>query len=191
MSLIKFSDGLFGFQFFFFPSHNCLQILALYKHHNPGASAQPCCVPQTLEPLPIIYYVGRQHKVAIPQPSTSQSRVKCLQNLLCERWLLTRLLIFTFRWSSCLIWLWGRASVAKNTTRHAALPPPRTYTEIEEEAVFGTTERGNVTEMKRMRGMWTRGAKYFRSSGHFGSTFPTASTGIIALNAHKAMELFV
>ncbi|XP_029136121.1 transforming growth factor, beta 1a [Labrus bergylta] len=39
------------------------QILALYKHHNPGASAQPCCVPQALEPLPIIYYLGRQHKV--------------------------------------------------------------------------------------------------------------------------------
>ncbi|XP_029026519.1 transforming growth factor, beta 1a [Betta splendens] len=39
------------------------QILALYKHHNPGASAQPCCVPQTLEPLPILYFVGRQHKV--------------------------------------------------------------------------------------------------------------------------------
>ncbi|XP_064837146.1 transforming growth factor beta-1 proprotein-like [Oncorhynchus masou masou] len=39
------------------------QVLALYKHHNPGASAQPCCVPQVLEPLPILYYVGRQHKV--------------------------------------------------------------------------------------------------------------------------------
>ncbi|XP_026175971.1 transforming growth factor, beta 1a isoform X2 [Mastacembelus armatus] len=39
------------------------QILALYKHHNPGASAQPCCVPQVLEPLPILYYLGRQHKV--------------------------------------------------------------------------------------------------------------------------------
>uniref|UniRef100_A0A3Q0T7P0 Transforming growth factor beta n=1 Tax=Amphilophus citrinellus TaxID=61819 RepID=A0A3Q0T7P0_AMPCI len=39
------------------------QILALYKHHNPGASAQPCCTPQTLEPLPIIYFVGRKHKV--------------------------------------------------------------------------------------------------------------------------------
>ncbi|XP_028818472.1 transforming growth factor, beta 1a [Denticeps clupeoides] len=39
------------------------QILALYKHHNPGASAQPCCVPQVLEPLSILYYVGRQHKV--------------------------------------------------------------------------------------------------------------------------------
>ncbi|KAJ8342564.1 hypothetical protein SKAU_G00324920 [Synaphobranchus kaupii] len=39
------------------------QILALYKHHNPGASAQPCCVPQVLDPLPILYYVGRQHKV--------------------------------------------------------------------------------------------------------------------------------
>ncbi|KAJ7996701.1 hypothetical protein DPEC_G00239750 [Dallia pectoralis] len=40
------------------------QVLALYKHHNPGASAQPCCVPQLLEPLPILYYVGRQHKVS-------------------------------------------------------------------------------------------------------------------------------
>ncbi|XP_039624172.1 transforming growth factor beta-1 proprotein-like isoform X1 [Polypterus senegalus] len=39
------------------------QILALYNHHNPGASAQPCCVPQVLEPLPILYYVGRNHKV--------------------------------------------------------------------------------------------------------------------------------
>ncbi|KAM6933821.1 transforming growth factor, beta 1a [Xenentodon cancila] len=39
------------------------QILALYKHHNPGASAQPCCVPQVLEPLTILYYVGRQHRV--------------------------------------------------------------------------------------------------------------------------------
>ncbi|XP_051534507.1 transforming growth factor beta-1 proprotein-like [Myxocyprinus asiaticus] len=39
------------------------QILALYKHHNPGASAQPCCVPAVLDPLPILYYVGRQHKV--------------------------------------------------------------------------------------------------------------------------------
>ncbi|XP_026860129.1 transforming growth factor beta-1 proprotein isoform X2 [Electrophorus electricus] len=39
------------------------QVLALYKHHNPGASAQPCCVPLVLDPLPILYYVGRQHKV--------------------------------------------------------------------------------------------------------------------------------
>ncbi|XP_059382273.1 transforming growth factor beta-1 proprotein [Carassius carassius] len=39
------------------------QVLALYRHHNPGASAQPCCVPQVLDPLPIVYYVGRQHKV--------------------------------------------------------------------------------------------------------------------------------
>ncbi|XP_028652923.1 transforming growth factor beta-1 proprotein-like [Erpetoichthys calabaricus] len=39
------------------------QILSLYNHHNPGASAQPCCVPQVLEPLPILYFVGRNHKV--------------------------------------------------------------------------------------------------------------------------------
>lgn len=49
------------------------QILALYKHHNPGASAQPCCVPQTLEPLPILYYVGRQNKVAWPRPPCLQT----------------------------------------------------------------------------------------------------------------------
>ncbi|XP_040902077.1 transforming growth factor, beta 1a [Toxotes jaculatrix] len=41
------------------------QILALYKHHNPGASAQPCCVPEALDPLTIVYYVGRQHKVEL------------------------------------------------------------------------------------------------------------------------------
>ncbi|XP_067831144.1 transforming growth factor beta-1 proprotein-like [Heptranchias perlo] len=38
-------------------------VLALYNMHNPGASASPCCVPQVLEPLPILYYVGRQPKV--------------------------------------------------------------------------------------------------------------------------------
>lgn len=98
---------------------NCLQILALYKHHNPGASAQPCCVPQALEPLPILYYVGRQHKVPIPQLSNIHSEVKCLQSILGEsntyRWFITLLLIFTFRWSSCPIWLWNPASAAKNT----------------------------------------------------------------------------
>ncbi|KAJ8368711.1 hypothetical protein SKAU_G00087390 [Synaphobranchus kaupii] len=49
--------------FFWNADNKYSQILALYKHHNPGASAQPCCVPQLMEPLPIIYYVGRQHKV--------------------------------------------------------------------------------------------------------------------------------
>ncbi|KAJ8256705.1 hypothetical protein COCON_G00188570 [Conger conger] len=49
--------------FFWNAENKYSQILALYKHHNPGASAQPCCVPQFMEPLPIIYYVGRQHKV--------------------------------------------------------------------------------------------------------------------------------
>ncbi len=101
--------------------------MALYKHHNPGASAQPCCVPQALEPLPILYYVGRQHKVLIPQPSNFHSEVKCLQNILCEsntyRWFITLLLIFTFRWSSCPIWLWSPASVAKNTTWDISLLP--------------------------------------------------------------------
>uniref|UniRef100_A0A8C8VFR1 Transforming growth factor beta n=1 Tax=Pelusios castaneus TaxID=367368 RepID=A0A8C8VFR1_9SAUR len=39
------------------------KVLALYNQHNPGASAAPCCVPQVLEPLPIVYYVGRKPKV--------------------------------------------------------------------------------------------------------------------------------
>ncbi|XP_038196400.1 transforming growth factor beta-1 proprotein isoform X1 [Arvicola amphibius] len=39
------------------------KVLALYNQHNPGASASPCCVPQALEPLPIVYYVGRKPKV--------------------------------------------------------------------------------------------------------------------------------
>ncbi|XP_074872423.1 transforming growth factor beta-1 proprotein [Carettochelys insculpta] len=39
------------------------KVLALYNQHNPGASATPCCVPQTLAPLPIVYYVGRKPKV--------------------------------------------------------------------------------------------------------------------------------
>ncbi|XP_070620004.1 transforming growth factor beta-1 proprotein [Erythrolamprus reginae] len=39
------------------------KVLALYNLHNPTASAAPCCVPDELEPLSIIYYVGRQSKV--------------------------------------------------------------------------------------------------------------------------------
>ncbi|XP_026571152.1 transforming growth factor beta-1 [Pseudonaja textilis] len=39
------------------------KVLALYNLHNPSASAAPCCVPDELDPLGIIYYVGRQAKV--------------------------------------------------------------------------------------------------------------------------------
>ncbi|GLD62463.1 transforming growth factor beta-3 proprotein [Lates japonicus] len=35
----------------------------LYNTLNPEASASPCCVPQDLEPLTILYYVGRSPKV--------------------------------------------------------------------------------------------------------------------------------
>ncbi|MEE6491258.1 hypothetical protein FKM82_016151 [Ascaphus truei] len=35
------------------------KVLALYNNHNPTASASPCCVPDVLEPLTIIHYVGR------------------------------------------------------------------------------------------------------------------------------------
>lgn len=38
-------------------------VLPLYNKMNPDASAAPCCVPQDLEPLTIIYYVGRKPKV--------------------------------------------------------------------------------------------------------------------------------
>jgi len=40
-----------------------LQVLGLYNTLNPEASASPCCVPQDLEPLTILYYVGRTPKV--------------------------------------------------------------------------------------------------------------------------------
>lgn len=38
-------------------------LLSLYNTLNPEASASPCCVPQDLEPLTILYYVGRSAKV--------------------------------------------------------------------------------------------------------------------------------
>ncbi|XP_006632266.1 transforming growth factor beta-3 proprotein [Lepisosteus oculatus] len=39
------------------------QIISLYSTLNPEASPSPCCVPQDLEPLTILYYVGRTPKV--------------------------------------------------------------------------------------------------------------------------------
>lgn len=39
------------------------KVLSLYNQNNPGASISPCCVPDVLDPLPIIYYVGRTPKV--------------------------------------------------------------------------------------------------------------------------------
>lgn len=80
---MKFPDDSLDFHLIPRP-HACLQILALYKHHNPGASAQPCCVPQTLEPLPILYYVGRQHKVAKSVPVKGEmftERLKAVRHL--------------------------------------------------------------------------------------------------------------
>uniref|UniRef100_A0A8C2KSG3 Transforming growth factor beta n=1 Tax=Cyprinus carpio TaxID=7962 RepID=A0A8C2KSG3_CYPCA len=38
-------------------------ILPLYNKMNPEASASPCCVPQDLEPLTIVYYLGRTPRV--------------------------------------------------------------------------------------------------------------------------------
>ncbi|XP_063351735.1 transforming growth factor beta-3 proprotein-like [Pelmatolapia mariae] len=38
-------------------------LLSLYNTLNPEASASPCCVPQDLEPLTILYYSGRTPKV--------------------------------------------------------------------------------------------------------------------------------
>ncbi|XP_029106548.1 transforming growth factor beta-3 proprotein-like [Scleropages formosus] len=38
-------------------------LLSLYNTMNPEASASPCCVPQDLEPLTILYYLGRTPKV--------------------------------------------------------------------------------------------------------------------------------
>ncbi|XP_013909604.1 PREDICTED: transforming growth factor beta-2-like [Thamnophis sirtalis] len=39
------------------------QVLPLYSKVNPEGSAAPCCVPRKLEPLTILYYVGRKAKV--------------------------------------------------------------------------------------------------------------------------------
>lgn len=39
------------------------QILPLYNKLNPEASASPCCVPQDLEPLTIMYFIGRTPRV--------------------------------------------------------------------------------------------------------------------------------
>ncbi|XP_078472991.1 transforming growth factor beta-2 proprotein-like [Lampetra planeri] len=39
------------------------KVLGLYSLRNPDASASPCCVPQELEPLTILYYVGRESRV--------------------------------------------------------------------------------------------------------------------------------
>ncbi|CAG5990191.1 transforming growth factor beta-2 proprotein [Menidia menidia] len=38
-------------------------ILPLYNKLNPEASASPCCVPQELEPLTIMYFIGRTPRV--------------------------------------------------------------------------------------------------------------------------------
>ncbi|XP_070994326.1 transforming growth factor beta-3 proprotein-like [Oncorhynchus clarkii lewisi] len=38
-------------------------ILLLFNKLNPEASASPCCVPQDLEPLTIVYFMGRTPKV--------------------------------------------------------------------------------------------------------------------------------
>ncbi|XP_075043016.1 transforming growth factor beta-1 proprotein [Mixophyes fleayi] len=39
------------------------KVLSLYNQNNPEASISPCCAPEVLDPLPIIYYVGRTAKV--------------------------------------------------------------------------------------------------------------------------------
>ncbi|KAL2082407.1 hypothetical protein ACEWY4_022225 [Coilia grayii] len=38
-------------------------LLSLYQTLNPDASISPCCVPQEMEPLTILYYSGRNPKV--------------------------------------------------------------------------------------------------------------------------------
>ncbi|XP_007902706.1 transforming growth factor beta-2 proprotein [Callorhinchus milii] len=39
------------------------KILSLYNNINPEASASPCCVSQDLEPLTILYFVGKTPKI--------------------------------------------------------------------------------------------------------------------------------
>lgn len=50
--------------FFVIPCHIFLfQVLGLYNTINPEASASPCCVSQDLEPLTILYYIGKTPKI--------------------------------------------------------------------------------------------------------------------------------
>ncbi|XP_026551532.1 transforming growth factor beta-2 [Pseudonaja textilis] len=39
------------------------RVLSLYNSINPEASASPCCVSQDLEPLTILYYIGKTPKI--------------------------------------------------------------------------------------------------------------------------------
>ncbi|XP_060034436.1 transforming growth factor beta-2 proprotein isoform X2 [Erinaceus europaeus] len=39
------------------------RVLSLYNNVNPEASASPCCVSQDLEPLTILYYIGKTPKI--------------------------------------------------------------------------------------------------------------------------------
>uniref|UniRef100_A0A3Q3FSG5 Transforming growth factor, beta 2 n=1 Tax=Labrus bergylta TaxID=56723 RepID=A0A3Q3FSG5_9LABR len=39
------------------------KVLGLYNTINPEASASPCCVSQDLEPLTILYYIGKTPKI--------------------------------------------------------------------------------------------------------------------------------
>ncbi|XP_004560146.1 transforming growth factor beta-2 proprotein isoform X2 [Maylandia zebra] len=39
------------------------KVLGLYNTINPAASASPCCVSQDLEPLTILYYIGKTPKI--------------------------------------------------------------------------------------------------------------------------------
>lgn len=39
------------------------QVLGLYNTINPEASASPCCVSQDLEPLTILYFIGKTPKI--------------------------------------------------------------------------------------------------------------------------------
>lgn len=59
-SQISFESLLIPISYLCFPPP---KLLSLYNTLNPEASASPCCVPQDLEPLTILYYVGRSPKV--------------------------------------------------------------------------------------------------------------------------------
>lgn len=169
-------------------SCHCSQILALYKYHNPGASAQPCCVPQTLEPLPILYYMGRQHKVCIPQPIKPQSELVCLQIALCES--ISHIPgDFPYRWSSCQTWSWSPASVAKNTSWHTALSPLKHIPRLKKLCLRPEREAWDSSNKDKKN--VDKGNKYLKSSGYVWSAFPPISSTIIMLNAHQTKELFV
>lgn len=90
---------------------------------------------------------------------------------------------FTFRWSSCPIWLWSLASVAKNTTWHTALPP------------FKHTQRWNKSHLRPQRGVFDRDKEEENNVDKRKIIFKVITIFVVKLcqdvEAHQTMDFFI